>query len=459
MQYSIVNYSEVVSLPDFRIDAEYWHPSFIKNSKTISHKNKIRDFVENNILNIRSYPVYGNFNYLEISNIYLSNYQYKTNIIHEGEYPDRATYMLQKKDIAVSTVRPNRNAVAFIEKDGIIGSSGLAILRANNIESEYLAVFCKTTYFTTCLMRANKATMYPAVSNSDIQNTPIFVPSEELKKSVIQLFNRAFAQNQVAQKKYKQSQTILLTELGLSNWQPKHQLCFVKNYSDTQQAGRIDADYFQPKYEEIEKAIRSHPRGYSTIGAEFKNIKDTFGIDNNKVYKYVEIGSVNVANGEIVPNEVVGEELPANAKRVLKKNDVIVSKVRTYRGAITIVVENGYVGSGAFTVLRENGQINKETLLTFLHSKPLLALSLKPNTGTSYPVIIENDILNLPIPLLPQEIQTQIQQKITESCALRKQSKHLLECAKQAVEMAIEKDEKSALEWLEAQQMGKATAH
>lgn len=71
-------------------------------------------------------------------------------------------------------------------------------------------------------------------------------------------------------------------------------------------------------------------------------------------------------------NEVLGENLPANAKRVLKKGDVIISKVRTYSGAITIVEENGYVGSGAFCVMEENGQINKETLLAFLHCKPLL---------------------------------------------------------------------------------------
>ena len=158
---------------------------------------------------------------------------------------------------------------------------------------------------------------------------------------------------------------------------------------------------------------------------------------------------MNVTNGEIIANEVLGEDLPANAKRVLKKGDVIISKVRTYRGAITIVDENGYVGSGAFCVLEENGCINKETLLAFLHSNPLLVWSLKPNTGTSYPVIVDDDILNLPIPILPEEKQIQIQQKVVESFNLRKQSRHLLECAKRAVEIAIEQDEQTAIDYLE----------
>ena len=53
------------------------------------------------------------------------------------------------------------------------------------------------------------------------------------------------------------------------------------------------------------------------------------------------------------------------------------------------------------------------------------------------------------IPILPEEKQIQIQQKVIESFNLRKQSRHLLECAKRAVEIAIEQDEQTAIELLE----------
>jgi type I restriction enzyme, S subunit len=55
------------------------------------------------------------------------------------------------------------------------------------------------------------------------------------------------------------------------------------------------------------------------------------------------------------------------------------------------------------------------------------------------------------IPILDGTKQEQIQQKVTESFNLRKQSKYLLECAKKAVEMAIEMDENVAMQWLESQ--------
>lgn len=298
------------------------------------------------------------------------------------------------------------------------------------------------------ISRELKISAQPTISTERLQKLKLPLISISFQNYVGTLFEKANNWLALSELKYHQAQAILLSELDLTHWQPKHQLTFIKNYSDTKQANRIDAEYYQPKYDEIEKAIERYQGGYSTISQEFKHNKSTFERNNEARYSYVEIGSVNVSNGEIIPNEVLGSELPANAKRKLRKGDVLVSKVRTYRGAITIVEDNGYVGSGAFTVLSENGRINKETLLVFLYSKPLLAWSLKPNTGTSYPVIIDDDILNLQIPLIPCNKQLEIQQKVTESFNLRKQSKHLLESAKKAVEMAIEQDAQTAIKWL-----------
>jgi len=63
---------------------------------------------------------------------------------------------------------------------------------------------------------------------------------------------------------------------------------------------------------------------------------------------------------------------------------------------------------------------------------------LKWNVGSSYPVIKDEDILNLPAPLLPPKIQEQIAELIQKSFALRAESKRLLEEAKKMVEKEIE---------------------
>lgn len=62
--------------------------------------------------------------------------------------------------------------------------------------------------------------------------------------------------------------------------------------------------------------------------------------------------------------------------------------------------------------------------------------------------IYDDDIAKIPIPILDGEIQKDIAEKVQNSFALRRQSKQLLEYAKQAVEMAIEQGEDAALVWL-----------
>ncbi|MCY3722357.1 MAG: hypothetical protein OXG97_09070 [Candidatus Poribacteria bacterium] len=56
---------------------------------------------------------------------------------------------------------------------------------------------------------------------------------------------------------------------------------------------------------------------------------------------------------------------------------------------------------------------------------------------------------------LPSEDkQRGIQQKFIESFNLRKRAKDLLECAKRAVETAIEQNERTAIDWLESVSQG-----
>ena len=94
-------------------------------------------------------------------------------------------------------------------------------------------------------------------------------------------------------------------------------------------------------------------------------------------------------------------------------------------------------------------KLNKEYLTLVLNS---ILTKEQVNRDVGGSVILHwrpDQVQGTFIPILPKEKQDQIQQKVTESFNLRKQSKHLLECAKRAVEMAIEQDEQTAIDWLE----------
>ena len=360
----------------------------------------------------------------------------------------------QKGDFVISRLRSYLEQMAIVEErelEQLFSSEFLVFRKKTDQLSTYtFFALCMTKIVQTILKRGQYGTEHPRFYDFLLTNLPVPACLLVIDPYVKRTIQKALAIRKKSKDFYAQAQDFLVTELGFADWQPKHQLTFFKNFSDTKDAERIDAGYFQPKYEKIEKKIENYSDRPTKIRDEFEQNKSTFEVDPEKLYRYVEIGSVNVSTGEIVAEEILGKDLPANAKRVLEKGDIIVSKVRTYRGAITIVQEDGYVGSGAFCVLRENGQINKETLLTCLRSKFFLTWSWKPNTGTSYPTLNDDDILDFPIPFLSKEKQTEIEQKVDESFNLRKRAKDLLEHAKCAVEIAIEQGEQPAIDSLES---------
>jgi hypothetical protein len=72
-------------------------------------------------------------------------------------------------------------------------------------------------------------------------------------------------------------------------------------------------------------------------------------------------------------------------------------------------------------------------------------------SGTILTAINKDEFNKLVLPKVDEVVQSQIQQKVAESFNLRKQSKHLLECAKRAAEIAIEQNEDMAIKWLQKQ--------
>ena len=72
--------------------------------------------------------------------------------------------------------------------------------------------------------------------------------------------------------------------------------------------------------------------------------------------------------------------------------------------------------------------------------------------GTILTAIGQDEISQLPLPLLETKIQKKINNKIFQSMLAQQHSKNLLQTAKRAVEIAIEKGETKAKAWLEKQE-------
>jgi len=171
-----------------RFDAEYFDPAVLDLESRLRTSNgkSIRAYVAGRP------PVWrrgrhGQIDYVDISSVDNKTGQILPGTISAEEAPSRATYHVNRGDVLVSTVRPERNSVGIVTEEGsqdLIASNGFCVLRPTGISSELLFALCKTRAFRAMLARCATATMYPAVSDDDVLSLPVPDIPEEVAGAV-----------------------------------------------------------------------------------------------------------------------------------------------------------------------------------------------------------------------------------------------------------------------------------
>ena len=451
LEVSVLKLSEVKDNESFRIDAEYFKKEYLENEDRVKNAKIINSFIDTRIKNIRSFKLRKNFNYLQISDIDLKNGEYSVTEIDYKNIPDRATYVLQNNDICVSSVRPNRNAVALIKNPKrLIGTSGFTILRlaSKDILPEFLYIFCKTNYFITKMMRANTASLYPAILDSDIYGCkiPIFPMSFQLE--IQKLVKDSHNLLESSKTLYQEAQNLLYESLGLDSNNPLKSILNnqnqIPNYTiktlkeSFLQTGRLDSEYYQGKYENVESFIKNYSSGYFKL--EIAEIKDNnFIPEENKQYRYIELANIGSDGNISTPIQDFGKNLPTRARRIVREGDVIVSSIEGSLNSCALITKefDSCLVSTGFYVLRTKS-LNSETLLVLFKSQFFQDYLKKFPSGTILTAISKDELQNILIPKIDSTTQEHIASYIQESFASKRESKALLEQAKQKVESAIE---------------------
>ena len=466
MQYSIVNYQSVTdSSHSMRIDAEFFHPNYLKiqhklekigSQKLIDFQVKIRhpkeikrNYVDDGVLFLRAQNVRPLSIDLTSNPVYISAEDTE-------RLQDNTIY---HKDILITRTGANAGQCAiYLENRDVISSSHTFIVKSGNLNPFFLAIFLNTKYGTTLIERGRYGTTQPEIAPPFLYQIPIPV-WDILPSAIEKIYLQSKDLTELSKTRYSEAQTLLLSEFGLADWQPKQPLTFVKNFSDTKFAERIDAGYFQPKYDEIVNAIKSCASGWDTL----ENLT-TLG-------KCVEVGSkeyletgipfVRVSNlspFEITQEKYIAEELYAElTEHQPKRGEILLSKDATPGIAHYLREEpDKMIPSGGILRLKSKTDKIGNEYLTLVLNSILTQEQVSRDVGGS--VILHwrpDQVARTVIPILPHEKQTEIEQKVIESFNLRNRAKELLESAKRAVEIAIEQDEQTAIDWL--QSVSKAT--
>lgn len=100
--------------------------------------------------------------------------------------PSRARKLAFQGDVIISTVRPNLNAVAIVEETypNLIVSTGFCVLRPKEeiIDKYYLFMALRSQQFIDKMTTLAKGASYPAISDNDVLDFEINVPSILMQK-------------------------------------------------------------------------------------------------------------------------------------------------------------------------------------------------------------------------------------------------------------------------------------
>ena len=151
---------------------------------------------------------------------------------------------------------------------------------------------------------------------------------------------------------------------------------------------------------------------------EVRRVKDVIesnkkSLSNNEnpefLLQYIDIS--NVGTGYLLnkPELLKFYEAPSRARRIVSKNDVIISTVRTYLKAVYYFekIENNYVCSTGFSVLTPK-RIISHFLKYLVISETFIDDVVRKSKGVSYPAITDSNLVSLIVFLPNKTLQSSI---------------------------------------------------
>lgn len=324
-------------------------------------------------------------------------------------------------------------------------------LQTKLISTFYLSTFLNSEYGRKQFYRYASGTTRDRVLLTNQRETLIPMMSEVFQKKIETLLTKSYDLRERAKLTYNEADSFLLEEIGLKEFEPSCDPINIVSYKESfLNSGRLDSEFYQLKYEDYLKLIYTYPHGYESVKYAC-NVKDNnFMPEEMAIYKYIELANIG-ETGEIKGcTEAVGSELPTRARRKVKTNDVIISSIEGSLKSCAIVsieYDNALCSTGFYVINSET--INSETLLVLFKSEPMQNILKQKCSGTILTSINKDDFLKIPLPNIESSIQLTIKLKVNESNQYRMKSENLLKVAKRAVEIAIEKDEMFAFNFIE----------
>lgn len=316
---------------------------------------------------------------------------------------------LQEGDLILSTVGSLPNVlnsavgqIAYVSPDfegSYLNQNNVCFRSNEKVLPIFLKYFVMSSFFrrnldVKALWIANQA--YLEVL--DVQNISIIFPDLEEQKVIVDFLDKRLAQvdaliakQGILLEKLAEQRVALISHAVTKGLNPDVEM----KESDVEWLGNI------PKHWDTKKLKFS-------VGCNLKTLTDK--TDSDYEILYVDISNVSLTAGIKNKEELLFENAPSRARRVVKSGDVLVSTVRTYLKAITYVesAEDNLIASTGFAVLSPLDILDSKFLGYWIQSEGMIGSIVANSVGVSYPAINSSVLVSLPIVDIPLEEQKAI---------------------------------------------------
>lgn len=444
-----------------RLDAEYYQPNHAANRTLIASLSvgripigKASASVRKGIFDIKAatYSEAG-IPFVRISNLRRGlidhhGLAYIPASVHETE----SKTALARGDIVLSKTAYVAASYVNLEicniSQDIIGIK-IATPWKDRLRSAYVVAFLNSRHGRLLLEQWLQGNVQMHLALPDVKSVPIPLVGRHLQEAVESAWLTAARLLDDAELLFARALLQVSEGSGLRGWTIPRELAFVRSLSGTIADRRLDAEHFQPVYEELRALLMRHltsPRPLSQVVSVSTHTIDPHSSPTRPI-KYVELGSINEVLGTIdEAEEILGAEAPGRARMLLQRDDVLVSSVEGSLSKVALVPPalDGAVGSTGFVVLRPR---DHSGFFLALVKSPVVQLQLRRECSGTILAALPSDALDrVLVPDFPRTVREDVDRLVRQAHGNAELAEALLEQAMSAVDKAVEGDEPGAID-------------